>query len=123
MDAVARIEALEAENDRLRARVEQLEGVAGLTFVAPRGWGLTTKEERLLEVLLSRDALSKDSLMAALYCDRHTDDLPELKIVDVFVCKLRKKLAPYGITIETLWGRGYAIAEPMKAKVRQATAA
>jgi two-component system cell cycle response regulator CtrA len=37
---------------------------------------------------------------------------PELKIIDVFVCKLRKKLtaATAGENyIETVWGRGYVL--------------
>jgi two-component system cell cycle response regulator CtrA len=42
-------------------------------------------------------------------------DEPELKIIDVFICKLRKKLslacggAHY---IETVWGRGYVLRDP-----------
>jgi two-component system, cell cycle response regulator CtrA len=40
-------------------------------------------------------------------------DEPDPKIIDVFVCKLRKKLAGYGEHhIETVWGRGYALREP-----------
>jgi two-component system cell cycle response regulator CtrA len=42
-------------------------------------------------------------------------DEPELKIIDVFICKLRKKLdsASGGINfIETVWGRGYVLRDP-----------
>ena len=42
-------------------------------------------------------------------------DEPEVKIIDVFICKLRKKLsdASYGKNyIETVWGRGYILREP-----------
>jgi two-component system cell cycle response regulator CtrA len=42
-------------------------------------------------------------------------DEPELKIIDVFICKLRKKLAnaSHGKNyIETVWGRGYVLREP-----------
>jgi len=41
-------------------------------------------------------------------------DEPELKIIDVFICKLRKKLAVAGADnlIGTVWGRGYMIREP-----------
>ena len=42
-------------------------------------------------------------------------DEPELKIIDVFICKLRKKLAAYTGDenyIETVWGRGYVLREP-----------
>jgi two-component system, cell cycle response regulator CtrA len=38
-------------------------------------------------------------------------DEPELKIIDVFMCKLRKKLASRNY-IETVWGRGYVLREP-----------
>jgi two-component system cell cycle response regulator CtrA len=42
-------------------------------------------------------------------------DEPELKIIDVFICKLRKKLADASGSkdyIETVWGRGYVLREP-----------
>ncbi len=44
-------------------------------------------------------------------------DEPELKIIDVFVCKLRKKLASAtggDNYIETVWGRGYVLRDPVK---------
>ena len=42
-------------------------------------------------------------------------DEPEIKIIDVFVCKLRKKLAQAtggNHYIETIWGRGYVLCDP-----------
>ena len=45
------------------------------------------------------------------------DDEPHAKIIDVFICKLRKKLANASggqDYIETVWGRGYALREPTK---------
>ena len=42
-------------------------------------------------------------------------DEPELKIIDVFICKLRRKLADASggkDYIETVWGRGYVLREP-----------
>ena len=42
-------------------------------------------------------------------------DEPELKIIDVFVCKLRKKLsaaASEEVYIHTVWGRGYVLRDP-----------
>lgn len=45
-------------------------------------------------------------------------DEPELKIIDVFICKLRKKLFEalgYDSPIETVWGRGYVMREPAPA--------
>lgn len=51
--------------------------------------------------------VSKTSLMAALY--PLEADEAEIKIIDVFVCKLRRKLAPLGVEIGTAWGRGYRL--------------
>jgi two-component system cell cycle response regulator CtrA len=45
------------------------------------------------------------------------DDEPDAKIIDVFICKLRKKLANASggqDYIETVWGRGYVLREPTK---------
>jgi two-component system cell cycle response regulator CtrA len=53
-------------------------------------------------------------------------DEPELKIIDVFVCKLRKKLATASggnNFIETVWGRGYVLRDQESEKVAAASAA
>jgi two-component system cell cycle response regulator CtrA len=72
---------------------------------------LTGKEYSILELLcLRRGAtLTKDMFLNHLYGGM---DEPELKIIDVFVCKLRKKLMDAlggECYIETIWGRGYTI--------------
>jgi len=49
-------------------------------------------------------------------------DEPELKIIDVFICKLRKKLDAVsgGVNyIETVWGRGYVLREPTEEPMRE----
>ena len=75
---------------------------------------LTTKEQAILELLAIKkgQTVTKDQFLTHLY---NGLDEPELKIIDVFVCKLRKKLyeASYGANyIETIWGRGYALKHP-----------
>jgi len=55
--------------------------------------------------------MTKEKLLDALYWDRPNDE-PEIKIIDVFVCKLRKKLKPLGLEISTNWARGYGLVEP-----------
>lgn len=78
---------------------------------------LTSKEYAILELLAMRrgTVLTKEMFLNHLYGGI---DEPELKIIDVFVCKLRKKLADAsGGTnyIETVWGRGYMLKEyPME---------
>lgn len=91
----------------LEELVAQLEGVP-TQAPTPLEWGLTAHEARVIGVLLTRELATKEAIMAALYSGRAVD-AAEPKIVDVFVCKARKKLAPFGIEIETVWGQGYRI--------------
>jgi two-component system cell cycle response regulator CtrA len=75
---------------------------------------LTGKEYGILELLSLRkgQTLTKEQFLNHLYGGI---DEPELKIIDVFICKLRKKLAnATGGTnyIETIWGRGYVLRDP-----------
>ena len=75
---------------------------------------LTGKEYQMLELLSMRKGttLTKEMFLNHLYGGM---DEPELKIIDVFICKLRKKLdlASGGQSyIETVWGRGYVLREP-----------
>jgi two-component system, cell cycle response regulator CtrA len=75
---------------------------------------LTGKEYQMLELLSLRKSttLTKEMFLNHLYGGM---DEPELKIIDVFICKLRKKLsmACDGENyIETVWGRGYVLRDP-----------
>ena len=75
---------------------------------------LTGKEYQMLELLSLRKGttLTKEMFLNHLYGGM---DEPELKIIDVFICKLRKKLASAtsgAHYIETVWGRGYVLRDP-----------
>jgi two-component system, cell cycle response regulator CtrA len=74
---------------------------------------LTGKEYAILELLVLRKGmvLTKEAFLNHLYGGM---DEPEMKIIDVFICKLRKKLAQAGADnlIGTVWGRGYMMREP-----------
>lgn len=99
---------LQRELAILRERVRQLEEALVPNSVAvPLEFSLTAQEARVFAHLASRDLGTKQSIMMALYGDR--PDEPEIKIVDVFVCKLRKKLSRFGVTIDTVWGQGYRL--------------
>ena len=79
---------------------------------------LTGKEYSVLELLTLRKGttLTKEMFLNHLYGGM---DEPELKIIDVFVCKLRKKIAAANDGehyIETVWGRGYVLRDPEAAK-------
>jgi two-component system, cell cycle response regulator CtrA len=77
---------------------------------------LTGKEYQMLELLSLRKGttLTKEMFLNHLYGGM---DEPELKIIDVFICKLRKKLAAStdgAHHIETVWGRGYVLRDPQE---------
>jgi two-component system cell cycle response regulator CtrA len=86
-----------------------------IASVNDRPLRLTPKEYAIIELLSLRKGtvLTKEMMLSHLYGGM---DEPELKIIDVFVCKLRKKLAlatgghHY---IETVWGRGYVMRDPV----------
>ena len=86
---------------------------------------LTGKEYQMLELLSLRKGttLTKEMFLNHLYGGM---DEPELKIIDVFICKLRKKLAEAtggDNYIETVWGRGYVLRDPAGGMVRLAETA
>ena len=75
---------------------------------------VTGKEYLMLELLAMRkgSTLTKEMFLSHLYGGM---DEPEMKIIDVFICKLRKKLSDASggkHYIETVWGRGYVMREP-----------
>ena len=87
---------------------------ARMASVEGRPLHLTGKEYAILELLSLRKGttLTKEMFLNHLYGGM---DEPELKIIDVFVCKLRKKIATAtggANYIETVWGRGYVLRDP-----------
>ncbi len=81
---------------------------------------LTSKEYGILELLSLRKGttLTKEMFLNHLYGGM---DEPEPKIIDVFICKLRKKISKVagGDTfIETVWGRGYVLRDPSDVKAK-----
>ena len=82
--------------------------------VAGKPVHLTTKEYGILELLVLRNGavLTKEMFLNHLYGAVDTE--PECKIIDVFICKLRRKLyeALPEPLIETVWGQGYTLKKP-----------
>lgn len=119
----------------LRARIDQLleerrewrlaSGLAVDVHV-PRQWGLTPGEERLLAELVRMPegaVATKERLHIAFSGGDEPDTA--LKIVDVIVCKVRKKLGEHGVChdeddgpIRTVWGRGYALSPTLRRLLR-----
>ncbi len=84
---------------------------AETTISIPIDWGLTGFEHRMLYILLSNAGrvMTKSVLMDMLYT--HDNDVADTKILDVYACKIRKKLTTRGVGLEvnTVWGRGWTI--------------
>lgn len=72
--------------------------------------GMTKLESRIYNRLLISEGnlVTREQLYTAMYFDRHADEYPAVKIMDVKICKLRKKL-PANNTIETVWGLGWRL--------------
>ena len=109
---------------RLRALVRRSRGVAqphvtvdGLTVhldsrlvtLDGKRVSVTNKEYGVLELLALRRGtlVTKDMILNHLYGGMDEPETP--KIIDVFVCKLRRKLEDTGSRIETVWGRGFIL--------------
>jgi len=80
----------------------------------------TGKEYQMIELLSLRKAtaVSKETFLSHLYGGM---DEPDMKIIDVFISKVRRKLARASNGreyIETVWGRGYHLREPVENKTR-----
>ncbi len=93
--------------------------------VAGQPLHLTGKEYGIIELLSLRKGttLTKEMFLNHLYGGM---DEPEVKIIDVFICKLRKKLedaAGGDNYIETVWGRGYVLRDPAGASASKAASA
>lgn len=73
--------------------------------------GLTVSEAAILRRLALRPGwiVSKGSIHDSLYGLADPFDAPSVKIIDVYVCKLRQKLAGTGLVVSTHWGRGYSL--------------
>jgi two-component system cell cycle response regulator CtrA len=88
-----------------------------------RAVSITGREFEVLETLLLRRSalLSKERFMSRLYGD---EEGPDQRIIDVFVCKLRRKLAAAGAAeiVRTVWGLGYVAEDPGPAAVAAARA-
>lgn len=110
--------ALRDRNAWLEERVAFLERLLVPVIALPVEWRLTVHEARLVSALYGRTECSKDQLMAAIYRDDGRDE-PQEKIVDVFVCKARAKMRPFGANILTRWGFGYSLDAVSRASVEK----
>lgn len=93
--------------------------VPDLTF--PPEYELTAPETRMLALLVAHDVLTKETAYTALYPDFNT--APEVKILDIMVYHIRKKIKPFGIVIATLWGRGWSLGPETRERLKSEVSA
>lgn len=110
------IQALRDENDTLRERIRQLEEELGFVHKTPSIFGLTPSEGKFFNALTKRPQVTRSAAMSVLYGNDYSIDP---RIADVLICKMRKKLRPYGINIITIWGVGWKMTDLDKTKVAE----
>ena len=111
--------ALRREVEALRDALEAMRGAltsdAGVKIIELAK--LTYSERMLLGLLMRRHRATKDQMMTMLYADR-PDEEPDSKILDVMICKMRKKLSPHGVEIRTIHGAGYEFTPTSREKIK-----
>jgi two-component system cell cycle response regulator CtrA len=107
--------ALETENYALRDKIARLEEALGVRIETPLVLRLAGQESRMFGILFKRELVTKVQALDVLYGHLPEQDEAQIKIVDVFVCKLRRKLKPFDMSIETVWGQGYRMPSASKA--------
>ncbi|MBR7158786.1 MAG: response regulator transcription factor [Alphaproteobacteria bacterium] len=128
-ELVARINAIVRRSkghaeSKIQIGVLEINLAAHMVNVKGKPLHLTGKEYSILELMALRKGttLSKEQFLNHLYGGI---DEPELKIIDVFICKLRKKLLELTQGedyIVTVWGRGYMLQEPKKEEKKKSKA-
>lgn len=88
-----------------------LENDDALKMACVRFFKVTRLEAAILSVLLKRSEVTKTQLHLVVEQNRPSEGREEtdIKMVDVIICHLRKKLSRHGIKIETIWGIGYLV--------------
>lgn len=108
--------SLEAEIARLENRMRDLEQVLGLNLAAPAEFRLSRGQAVLFNILLRREAVTREALHLAL-CARSQNDGPGIGIVATIIYQLRRKLRPHGVKIDNIHGQGYRMTPESKTKV------
>lgn len=100
-----RCEELEEEVIQLRARVY------GCTWEPPPELRLTAHEAAILQAMIAHDRVAPNWLLyeATRQAPNAQGFDVDPKIIQIRICHLRKKLAPFGMSVETVWARGYRL--------------
>lgn len=114
MNVHQEVEYYKEENRQLRAMLTARD------FHMPLEWRLTRAEERLLGSLYSApNFMRRQEALRMASCINPDADV---KVVEVRISKMRKKLKPYGIEIRTVWGEGYQLTPASARIIKEALA-
>lgn len=117
MSGNRQIEELREEIALLRERLALMnEALSGRCMYLP-GVRLSPTERTILNLLAIRPIVGRGQAIDVIYGCR-AEPAGE-KIMDVFIHRMRKKLKPYGIEIETVWGHGYRLPPESKAALQK----
>lgn len=114
---------LEADNDRLRLRVADLEvevarlsSTSDFNVMTPVAqFGFTPSESMVFARIAATGFATTEDLYKVICVGKKNP--PMVKTIDVYVCKIRNKLERFDIVIETAHGRGYKIGPDSLAKI------
>jgi two-component system cell cycle response regulator CtrA len=113
-DWQARAMELQRENEELRALLAEQNAPSLLPQAV---FGFTRSEAIVFSILMRHRAPHRETFMQGLYGE--SNNPPEGKVLDIFICKMRKKLRPHGIEIKTINAEGFMIPEDGKARARE----
>ena len=116
-DFIGELRSKDAEIERLKDRVRQLEQAYGVSSLIPHQFNLSKFEAKLMLCLMRWPIVTVETALAAMYGNRN--HVPEENIVRVVMRRIRIKLKPHGIEIVTKWGGGgYLLTLAAKDKIR-----
>lgn len=105
--------------ERLQDRIDQLEDALGLKLRLPNEYGLTPLEMKILGLLVKRGIVHRDTIFDALYGALPESDQPNPKVVEVHICKIRRKLKSRELYIGTYVGVGYHLAPNTSREIKR----
>ncbi len=115
------IRALRRRIEELEDRVTELEEALGMSLPVPPGFRGPYSRNRAWQLicgLARRGTLTRDQAMIVLYGDRHEDERPDTRVIDVLLSQTRPWLRERGITIETIWGVGWTLDRENRARAQ-----
>lgn len=105
------VEDLAKRVDELEDQVHDLQLALQLDKTAnvQTAFEVSDMPAQILVTLSAGFPRNKEQIHAALYFNRRDDKIPDIKVIDTMICKLRKTVEEYGIEIETIHGSGYQL--------------